>query len=66
MSTKSLVEMINDIDTSYLTEQEKQQAIVRAEVAEYTAELFHSALAWVKHQLVGKRVTFNPAKQSHA
>lgn len=66
MNTKSLVEMINDIDTNYLTEQQKAEAIARAQAAEYTAELIHSALVWVKTQLVGKRVPFNPTKQSHA
>ncbi|MBM6549617.1 hypothetical protein [Marinomonas ostreistagni] len=66
MSNKTLVEMINDIDTSYLTEQEKQEAVARARAAEYTVELLHSAFTWVKTQLVGKRVPFNPTKQSHA
>ncbi|WP_067096866.1 hypothetical protein [Marinomonas atlantica] len=66
MKTKSLVELIESVDTSYLTEQERVEAIARTQAAEYFAELVVSAMSWVKNKLVGKRTPFNPAKHYHA
>lgn len=66
MKNKSLVEMIDAIDTSYLTEQERIEAIARAQASEYTAELIHAAFSWVKKALVSKRITVSAVKHSHA
>lgn len=66
MKTKSLVEMLEAVDTTYVTEHEKAAAIARAEASEYTVELISSAFAWVKKTLVSKRISFNSAKHSHA
>lgn len=66
MKTKSLVEMLEEIDTTYISEHEKAAAIARAEASEFTVELISSAFAWVKKTLVSKRTAFNAAKHSHA
>ncbi|SBS26640.1 hypothetical protein MAQ5080_00576 [Marinomonas aquimarina] len=66
MKVKTLVELLESVDTTYLTESEKAEAIARAQAAEYTAELIASGLAWVKKALVGKRTVMNTANHSHA
>lgn len=66
MKSKSLVEMIEAVDTTYLTEHEKAAAIARAEASEYAVTMIMSACSWVKKALVSKRITFNAAKHSHA
>ncbi|MBJ7551261.1 hypothetical protein [Marinomonas ostreistagni] len=66
MKTKSLVEMLETVDATYISEHEKAAAIARAESAEFTVEMISSAFAWVKKTLVSKRISFNSAKHSHA
>ena len=66
MKAKTLIELLDSIDTSYLTQSEKAEAIARAQAAEYTVELIASAFAWVKKALVGNRTVMNTANHSHA
>ena len=65
MSNKSLVEMIESIDTSYLTEQEKNAAIVSAQTSEVLVGSVYAAAAWVK-KVVSKGFSIGSAKPSHA
>lgn len=65
MKNQSLVEMIEAIDTSYLTEQEKQAAIVSAQTSELVIGSIYAAAAWVK-KVATKGFSFGTAKASHA
>lgn len=65
MNDKSLVEMIESIDTSYLTEQEKQAAIVSAQTSELLVGSVYAAVAWVK-KVASKGFSIGSAKPSHA
>ncbi|MFD1384706.1 hypothetical protein ACFQ45_15165 [Rhodanobacter aciditrophus] len=65
MSNKTLVEMIEDIDTSYLTEQEKNAAIVSAQTSEILVGSVFAAVAWVK-KVASKGFSIGSAKPSHA
>lgn len=66
MKTKSLAEMMESVNTPYLSEQERIEAIARAQAAEYAAELVVSAMQWVKRKLVSITTLLNPIKHSHA
>lgn len=66
MKAKTLMELLESVDTSYLTESEKAEAVARAQASEYTVELIASAFAWVKKVLVSKRTVMNTSNHSHA
>lgn len=66
MKVKTMVELLDSVDATYLTEADKVEAVARAQAAEYMVKLIASSIAWIKKSLVGKRTLMNTANHSHA
>lgn len=63
---KSIVEMLESVDTSYLSESEKYMAQANAERAEYVADLISSATQSVKAFFSALKANLNPFTIKHA
>ncbi|MEL0614595.1 hypothetical protein [Marinomonas arenicola] len=64
-NSQRLAELIKGIDGSYLTEAEKNNAILSAERSETLVELVFSAYTSVKNALVKVKNSLVPSIQAH-
>ncbi|MGO2355268.1 MAG: RSP_7527 family protein [Marinomonas foliarum] len=65
-NTQTIAELLQNVNTSYLTDVEKYEAIARAERAEYIVAGFSSAVQAVKKAVIKLKTTFVSSSAQHA
>ncbi|MGR0277631.1 hypothetical protein ACUM5Y_01125 [Marinomonas dokdonensis] len=65
-NSKSLVELLDSADITYISETEKYTAIANAERAEYIVEVVASATQSVKNFFAKIKANLNPRTMKHA
>ncbi|RBP85568.1 hypothetical protein DFP80_10163 [Marinomonas rhizomae] len=65
-NTKSVAELLDTVNTSFLTDAEKYEAIARAERAEYIIAGISSAFKAVKNTAIKLKSAFASSSAQHA
>ena len=65
-NTQTISELLENVNTSYLTDAEKYEAMARAERAEYIVASFSSAVQAVKKAVLKLKTTFVSSSAQHA
>lgn len=63
---KTVAELLENVDTSFLTEAEKYEAIARAQRAEYIVAAFSAAAKAIKNAAVKLKSAFVSSSAQHA
>lgn len=64
-NTQSVAELLNSVDASYLTENEKYEAMARAERAEYFVESVAAGIKNIKNAMAKLKAFLTPASAQH-
>ncbi|MBR7889806.1 hypothetical protein J9B83_12775 [Marinomonas sp. A79] len=64
-NTQSVAELLNTVDVSYLTENEKYEAIARAERAEYIAESVAEGIQNIKNAVAKVKAVLTSSSAQH-
>lgn len=65
-NTQTISELLENVNTSYLTDAEKYEAMARAERAEYIVASLSSAVQAVKKAVLKLKTTFVSSSAQHA
>lgn len=65
-NTKSILEMLDSVNTTYMSESEKHIAIANAERAEFVSSLVVSAVKSLKKAYTSVKTNLNPYTLKHA
>lgn len=65
-NTQTIADLLQNVNTSYLTDAEKYEAIARAERAEYIIAGFSAAVQAIKKAALKLKATFVSSSAQHA
>ncbi len=66
MRNPSIKELLDNVDTTYLTEQDKAIMLAQAEASQYALSVVKSATAWAKNVVVSLASALKPVNTAHS